>query len=69
MATDASRGLMRAFQREFRRRVIEGTQYFPLIRVVTGLAGLRGSVRIVMTRGAVLIREVILPGFRRGRDS
>ncbi len=36
---------------------------------MTGLAGLRGSVRIAMTGGAVLIGEVILAGCRSSGDS
>ena len=60
MTTYTGRRPVRTFQREFCRGVIEGTKYFPLVRVMTGLTGLRSSMRIVMTGRAILIGEVIL---------
>lgn len=65
MTSDAGRILMRAFEREFRGGVVETAKLFPIPCVMAGFAGLFGRVWIVVTAGAGLIGEVILPG--RGR--
>ena len=69
VTTHACGGLVGAFQLELCCAVIEQTDFLPLVRVVTTLASLRGSMRIVMTTRAVLFSKVILAGCRSGRHS
>ena len=47
--------------------MIETAELFPVPGVVASLAGLFGGMRIHMTPGARLIREMILPGSGRRR--
>src|SRR5450631_223905 len=68
VARRTSRVLMRAFQGEFRRSVIEAAELFPIPGVVASLAGLFGGMRIRMAAGARLIGEMILPGSGRRRS-
>ena len=67
VACRTSRALMRALQWEFGGSVIETTELFPVPGVVASLTGLFGGMRIHMTPGARLIREMILPGSWRRR--
>lgn len=60
MTSDAGRILMRAFEREFRRGVIEAAKFFPIPRVVAGFAGLFSGMRIGVAPGTRLIAEMIL---------
>ena len=57
--------LVGAFQREFRGRMLEGLQFFPLAHVVARFArhrrNLRRIVRIRMACDAILTSEMILP--------
>jgi len=68
MTSDAGRILMCAFEREFRGGVVEAAKFLPTPSVMAGFAGLSGRVWIVVTAGAGLISEVILPSRRRRRS-
>ena len=65
MTSDAGRILMCAFEREFRRGMVEIAQLFPIPRVMASFAGLLGGVRISVAAGTSLVAEMILPGDRR----
>lgn len=56
---------MRTFEREFCRGVVETAKLFPISRIMAGLAGLFGGMRIGVTPRARLIAEMILAGSRR----
>lgn len=60
VASDADDGLMGAFQREARRAVIEGPQFFPLTQIVAGLARFLGSMRVGVATCASQFRKMVL---------